>query len=640
MAYYIDEEQSDLSFRIEGEKAIPKIKAELINGFTEGTVRYNVPQSLTEGQQSQARNNIGAEKAGTADTLNAVRYDKGQSLDISQMEQAMVNLGLQNFKGKLLVSDLNLLDPTWWCWGETDYFNDPSEDDAVAKDNNFFWWQSSRMVDGVLETSQTRINGRRLQRRTKTGINTAWKESWEDLDLKDIIRYDLSQDLTATQMEQAMVNLGLQNFKGKLLVSDLNLLDPTWWCWGETDYFNDPSGDDAVAKDNNFFWWQSSRMVDGVLETSQTRINGRRLQRRTKTGKDTSWSGVVWSDIDEETFRHGVELYGIEDMSSEEIDEKIGGWDNLREAIIRARNINALVDASGQWAQLTGKNQGNHTIILSDVNVEGTKTVWTIDKSQEDGSLSCQKQSFNGNVDIATSDRYGTVILGYKAGDYRDAGRVAVMDEEGKIPNVNLRDAYSNPDLGGIVKVTLNGGSSEAWKVPMINEDGRLSFSTIPLATNSLCGGVTLASNTGTSSDSGKVPVCGSNGKLPSEVLPDISPKVTVNPYQDLGKGEVVLGSSGIGWYAAYNMNLTGADLTGNIKIPKCTDAGAPQLFVLDIERYGGGTLSVNIKNSTGNTILQFSDTFSSTRKHNRVVMIAASTEEYAVLSNTTVNSF
>ena len=125
-----------------------------------------------------------------------------------------------------------------------------------------------------------------------------------------------------------------------------------------------------------------------------------------------------------------------------------------------------------------------------------------------------------GDVAIASTERLGTVILGWGVGDYRDAGRVITMDTDGKIPNNNLRDAFNNAELGGIVKVTWAGGQEDAWKVPMVGDAGYLSWSVIPIATPYLPGGVTLASNSGTSADDGKIPAIQPDGKLHPNVVP------------------------------------------------------------------------------------------------------------------------
>ena len=85
------------------------------------------------------------------------------------------------------------------------------------------------------------------------------------------------------------------------------------------------------------------------------------------------------------------------------------------------------------------------------------------------------------------------------------------------------RFAIDNPTTGGIVKVTLNGGSpADYGKVPFLNIDGRFSNMVIPYATIYDQGGVKLAENTGNSTDAGKVFVADVDGKLPLAGLPSI----------------------------------------------------------------------------------------------------------------------
>ncbi|MDD6210532.1 MAG: hypothetical protein PUB21_08010 [Bacteroidales bacterium] len=506
--------------------------------------KIEVYDPLTEkgdtGESSAGKLNRNFERAASLDDLNnipAVLYNRDQDLTDTQQEQARKNIGAgvtQRRNGYLSMGDINNAPDQnigpYGVWIE-------SEEYGII-----FQYQAPVGVGNPSITYQMAINpGYGWRMRQYSSVNKVWTD-WVNIGIgSGSVRYDTQQDLDSSEMEQALFNVGLQNFKGGLLISDLsemNKINPEWWCWGETDFIRDPEADE-IAKDNNFFWLQSSRIMNDELETSQTRINGRRLQRRTKLGRSTSWEGIVWEDIDSspEDKPYYVELNEIETLSSPEIEDRIGGWDNLRRAIIKGRNINAIIDASGQWVELTGKNQGNYTIVLTDVNsTDDIKTVWKINKSQTEGTLTALKETVELTVSAATTENYGTVILGKGLGDNTDSGKVPALDSDGKIPNANLRDAFNNASEGGIVKVTYNGGTMDKYKVPFVGDNGVLSPYVLPEATNEEKGAVTLASNTGNSTDNGKVPVLGADGKLNVNTLPAGLSPAPVNGRLYVGK--------------------------------------------------------------------------------------------------------
>jgi hypothetical protein len=271
----------------------------------------------------------------------------------------------------------------------------------------------------------------------------------------------------------------------------------------------------------------TSDIVAGAVryDASQALTDAQKAQARANIGAITA------GEIPSAEFN-----YVVSDLSafnattpSETIDAAIGGFGNLSAATAAGKTVIMQYGGIGYCSLLYDRTPVINPIRLYRVwgsSYNGTVTVMEILNTS--GTLSFTKQDIplsggGSSIDPATTESYGSVILGYGYGDYRDAGRVATMDEEGKIPTANLRDAYSNPDTGGVVKVTLNGGTQDAGKVPIVSTDGRLSFMVLPSADTQMQGAVTLASNTGNSTDLGKVPVLNEYGQVNAAVIPGMA---------------------------------------------------------------------------------------------------------------------
>lgn len=460
-----------------------------------------VAQNLNDAQKSRARANIGAPSMSDI-VSGAVRYDAQQALTEAQKMQARKNIG------------------------------------AIS---------SGEVTGGAVryDVVQNLTPAQQAQARTNTGA-----ASITALNNKlDLATFDIN--MPEEKQIVGFNNLGLQYYKPQLSDTDLDNLPTDGFWWGETytqkvDY----------QLDRMCFFIQTPKVVNGNLFTYQTKFNGASILRRSKVGNG-EWS--EWSDIGTDN------LYFDNGLSKDENGEvgivggdtmfKIGEFKHYAaESIIYPTTTNNVQfgfmhrdnpytsnasdmgllfyynreDASLRYHyQLFINANGVYMRSCSDpLNASVPRQTW----------YGIEWEELGGNVGPATTEKYGTVILGYGEGDYRDAGRVATMDEDGKIPNKNLRDAYSNPTEGGIVKVTLNGGTSDANKVPLIGSNGTLSFMVLPDADKQMKGAVTLASNTGNSTDNGKVPVLGADGKLNVNTLPAGLSPAPVNGRLYVGK--------------------------------------------------------------------------------------------------------
>lgn len=159
-----------------------------LTGLEDSVVKFT-PQSLTTGQKTQARSNIGA--VSEADVTGTVKYNTEQQLTTEQQATARGNISAAPMIGVVYYNEAQEL-------GDS-YKAQARENIGAAAAGDV------PTIDGVVryDESQSLTDGQKTQARSNIGAAAASAIP----DVSDVLRYS-SQSLTTTQKAQARNNIG------------------------------------------------------------------------------------------------------------------------------------------------------------------------------------------------------------------------------------------------------------------------------------------------------------------------------------------------------------------------------------------------------------------------------------------------